>query len=87
MVIHVMIAYFCFVLIDLINGYKNVYSHNNACLEFFEMVFKENMHYTCIACITIDSVMNFDKKNHPQVYLDECKYRVKRLTNIKIYKH
>ena len=22
----------------------------------------ENMHYTCIACITIDSVMNFDKK-------------------------
>ena len=24
---------------------------------------KENMHYTCIACIAIDSVMNFDKKN------------------------
>ena len=23
---------------------------------------KENMHYTCIACITIDFVMNFDKK-------------------------
>ena len=23
---------------------------------------KENMYYTCIACITIDSVMNFDKK-------------------------
>ena len=41
------------------------------------MVFKENMHYTCIACITIDFVMNFDKKNHPQVYLEECKYRVK----------
>ena len=40
---------------------------------------KENMHYTCIACITIDSVMNFDKKNHPQVYLEECKYRVKKI--------
>ena len=39
---------------------------------------KENMHYTCIACITIDSVMNFDKKNHPQVYLEECKYRAKK---------
>ena len=39
---------------------------------------KENMHYTCIACITIDSVMNIDKKNHPQVYLEECKYRVKK---------
>ena len=24
---------------------------------------KENMHYTCIACITIDSVMRIDKKN------------------------
>ena len=34
---------------------------------------KENMDYTCIACITIDSVINIDKKNHPQVYLEECK--------------
>ena len=57
-----MIVYFCFVLIDLINGYRNVYSSNNVCLRFFEMVFKENMHYTCIACMTINSVMNFDKK-------------------------
>ena len=39
---------------------------------------KENMHYTCIACITIDSVMRIDKKNHLQVYLEECKYRVKK---------
>ena len=34
---------------------------------------KENMHYTSIACITIDSVMRTGKKNHPQVYLEECK--------------
>ena len=34
---------------------------------------EENMHCTCIACITIDSAMNFDKKNHPQVCLEECK--------------
>ena len=40
---------------------------------------KENMHYTCIACITIDSVMRMDKKNYPQVYLEECKYRVKKI--------
>ena len=39
---------------------------------------KENMHYTCIACITIDSVMRIDKKNHPQIYLEECKQRVKK---------
>ena len=42
-------------------------------------VWKENMHYTCIACITIDSVMRMDKKNHPQVYLEECKYRIKKI--------
>ena len=24
---------------------------------------KESMHYTCIACITIDSVMRMEKKN------------------------
>ena len=40
---------------------------------------KENMHYTCIACITIDSVMRMDKKNYPQVYLEECKYRIKKI--------
>ena len=39
---------------------------------------KENTDYTCIACITIDSVLKIDKKNHPQVYLEECKYRVKK---------
>ena len=39
---------------------------------------KENMNYTCIACITIDSVLTIDKKNHPQVYLEECKYRIKK---------
>ena len=36
---------------------------------------KENMHYTCITCITIDSVMKIWIK----VYLEECKYRVKKM--------
>ena len=40
---------------------------------------KESMHYTCIACITIDSVMRMEKKNYPQVYLEECKYRIKKI--------
>ena len=40
---------------------------------------EENMHYTCIACLTIDSVMTMDKKHHPQVYLEECEYRVKKI--------
>ena len=38
---------------------------------------KENMHYICIACMTIDSVMKMEKKNYPKVYLEECKYRMK----------
>ena len=39
---------------------------------------KESMHYTCIACITIDSVMRMEKKNYPQVYLEECKHRMRK---------
>ena len=42
-------------------------------------VTKENMHYTCIACITIDSVTKIEKKNFPQVYLEECKYKIKKI--------
>ena len=40
---------------------------------------KENMRYTCIACLTIDSVVRMDKKNYPQVYLKECKYKIKKI--------
>ena len=39
---------------------------------------KENIHYTCIACVTIDTVMRMEKKNYPQVYLEECKYKMKK---------
>ena len=40
---------------------------------------KENMNYTCAACITNDSVMRMDKINHLQVYLEECKYKIKKI--------
>ena len=39
---------------------------------------KENMHYTCIARITIDSIMRMYKKNYQQVYLEKCKHRLKK---------
>ena len=39
---------------------------------------KENMHYTCTARITIDSAMRMEQMNYPQVYLEECKYRMKK---------
>ena len=43
---------------------------------------KENKHYTCIACITIDSAMRMNKKNYPHVYLEECKYKIKKIKEI-----
>ena len=39
---------------------------------------KENTYHTCIACITLDSVMKMDKKNYPQVYLEECKTKQRK---------
>ena len=44
---------------------------------------KENIYYTCIACITIDSVMRMEKKNYPQVYLEECKYKIRKMQMFK----
>ena len=40
---------------------------------------KENMHYNCIGCTTIDSVMKLEKKNYLQIYLEDCKYRIKKI--------
>ena len=40
---------------------------------------KENTYYIFIACIALDSVLKMGKKNYPQVYLEEHKYKVKKL--------
>ena len=45
---------------------------------------KENKHYTCIACITIDSVKGIKKKKYPQVYLEEYKYKIKKIKMSKL---
>ena len=37
------------------------------------------MYYTCIVCITIDSVIRMNKNNYPQVYLEQCKYKIKKI--------
>ena len=39
---------------------------------------KENVHYACIACITIDSVVRMEKRSYPQVYLEECNHKIKK---------
>ena len=48
---------------------------------------EEITYYTCIACVTLDSVLKMNKKNYPHVYLEECKYKVKKSIYTKIYKH
>ena len=40
---------------------------------------KKNTYYTCIACITPDSILKINKKNYPRIYLEECKYKVKKI--------
>ena len=40
---------------------------------------KQNEHYTCIACITFDYVMKMEKKNYPQLCLEECKYKIMKI--------
>ena len=37
------------------------------------------MHYNCITCITIDSVIKMENKNYPQVYLKECKNKIRKI--------
>ena len=43
-----------------------------------DKILEENQHYASIACITIDSVMKIQKKNYQQIYLEECKYKIKK---------
>ena len=40
---------------------------------------EENTYYTCIVFITIDSIIKMNKKNYPHVYLEECKYKIKKI--------
>ena len=44
---------------------------------------KERNHYICVAAICIVSVLKVDKKNYPQVYLGQCKYKIKRRKPVK----
>ena len=39
---------------------------------------KERNHYICISAVFIDSLLKVDKKNYPQVYLEQWKYKIKR---------
>ena len=42
------------------------------------MKFLKKKSIVCIPAVCIDSVLRVDKKNYPQVYLEQCKYKIKR---------
>ena len=46
---------------------------------------KENTHYSCIVAICVDSVIKLEKKHHPQVNLEQCKFRLKKKKNIDLF--
>ena len=52
---------------------KNLTTFNNNIIPI------EKNHYICIPAIDIDSVLKIDKKACPQAYLEECKYKLKKI--------
>ena len=43
-----------------------------------DKILEEKVEYLCIPCISIDSVLKIDKNSYGQVYLEQCKYKVKK---------
>ena len=39
---------------------------------------KEKIYYIGISATYIDSVLRTDKKNYPQIYLEQRKYKIKK---------
>ena len=48
-------------------------------------ILKENTHYSCIGAICVDSVINLEKENYPQINLEQCKLGLKKKKNIDLF--
>ena len=48
---------------------------------------EENTHYTCVSAIDIDSVLKIDNKSFPQAYLEQCKYKLKKIKRSRYIDH
>ena len=57
--------------VKIFNGVNNTSFTNNE-------IPREKKHYVCIAAINIDSVLKLEKKVYLQVYLEKCKYKLKK---------
>ena len=57
-----------------------VKTFNNSVNTLFQgnEISKERINYVCISAICISSVLRVDKKNYPQVYLEQWKYKIKK---------
>ena len=42
-----------------------------------DIIPEKRVECECISCISVDSVLKIEKKWYPQVYLEQCKYKVK----------
>ena len=77
---------------DLLSGIRLssdiIYDHqyNKTKVKTFKMVKtlfdndkipEEKIEYECISCISVDSVLKIETKYYPQVYLEQCKYKIK----------
>ena len=47
---------------------------------------KERVEYVYIPCISFDSLLKVDRKYYPQVYLEQCKYKIKKKRNEESYR-
>ena len=48
---------------------------------------KKRLECVCISCLSIDSVLIVDKKNYPQVYLEQCKFKMKKKESNNFIEH
>ena len=57
-----------------------VISFSNIIHTFFsgDEIPKERIPYECISCISTDSVLKIENRYYPQVYLEQCKYKIKK---------
>ena len=44
-----------------------------------EIISEEREECECTSCISVDSVLKTEKKYYPQVFLEQCKYKVKEI--------
>ena len=42
-----------------------------------DKITEEKIEYEYVPCISVDSVLKIEKNYYPQVYLEQCKYKVK----------